>query len=89
MNQIIQFLLGDFILIIVAYQVFANADSPEDAIAARKNGAEGIGLCRTEHMVQIIFNSSWHLKSSFFNQLTHDSTDNDFVYFSFLLLMRG
>ncbi|CAL5198806.1 unnamed protein product [Lathyrus oleraceus] len=31
-------------------KVFANADSPEDAIAARKNGAEGIGLCRTEHM---------------------------------------
>ena len=29
----------------------ANADTPEDALAARKNGAEGIGLCRTEHMV--------------------------------------
>ena len=27
-----------------------NADSPEDAIQARKFGAEGIGLCRTEHM---------------------------------------
>lgn len=28
----------------------ANADTGEDAIAARKFGAEGIGLCRTEHM---------------------------------------
>ena len=27
-----------------------NADSPEDAIQARKFGADGIGLCRTEHM---------------------------------------
>ncbi|KAK7348173.1 hypothetical protein VNO80_22723 [Phaseolus coccineus] len=31
-------------------KVMANADSPEDAITARKNGAQGIGLCRTEHM---------------------------------------
>lgn len=31
----------------------ANADTPEDAITARNNGAEGIGLCRTEHMVLI------------------------------------
>ncbi|MBI4435855.1 MAG: pyruvate, phosphate dikinase [Candidatus Omnitrophica bacterium] len=30
--------------------VRANADIPRDAIAARHNGAEGIGLCRTEHM---------------------------------------
>jgi pyruvate, orthophosphate dikinase len=28
----------------------ANADSPEDAKVARDFGAEGIGLCRTEHM---------------------------------------
>lgn len=27
-----------------------NADTPEDAIIARNFGAEGIGLCRTEHM---------------------------------------
>lgn len=33
------------------FQIMANADTPEDALAARKNGAEGIGLCRTEHMV--------------------------------------
>jgi phosphoenolpyruvate synthase/pyruvate phosphate dikinase len=32
----------------------ANADTPEDALAARNNGAEGIGLCRTEHMVMIL-----------------------------------
>jgi pyruvate, orthophosphate dikinase len=30
--------------------VRANADTPEDAIRARELGAEGIGLCRTEHM---------------------------------------
>jgi pyruvate,orthophosphate dikinase len=30
--------------------VRANADTPEDASRARANGAEGIGLCRTEHM---------------------------------------
>jgi pyruvate,orthophosphate dikinase len=30
--------------------VRANADTPEDATRARKLGAEGIGLCRTEHM---------------------------------------
>jgi pyruvate,orthophosphate dikinase len=28
----------------------ANADTPEDAVAARNFGAVGIGLCRTEHM---------------------------------------
>ena len=28
----------------------ANADTPEDAARARAFGAEGIGLCRTEHM---------------------------------------
>jgi pyruvate,orthophosphate dikinase len=31
-------------------EVWANADTPEDAQRARQNGAEGIGLCRTEHM---------------------------------------
>ena len=30
--------------------VRANADTPEDATRAREYGAEGIGLCRTEHM---------------------------------------
>jgi len=30
--------------------VRANADTPEDASLARSLGAEGIGLCRTEHM---------------------------------------
>jgi pyruvate,orthophosphate dikinase len=32
------------------FGVRANADIPRDAKAARKYGAEGIGLCRTEHM---------------------------------------
>jgi pyruvate,orthophosphate dikinase len=31
-------------------EVHANADTPEDASKAREFGAEGIGLCRTEHM---------------------------------------
>jgi len=31
-------------------RVRANADTPADAVAARRLGAEGIGLCRTEHM---------------------------------------
>ncbi len=31
-------------------RVRTNADTPKDAIQARKFGAEGIGLCRTEHM---------------------------------------
>ncbi len=30
--------------------VRANADIPRDAVVARKFGAEGVGLCRTEHM---------------------------------------
>jgi pyruvate,orthophosphate dikinase len=33
--------------------VRANADTPEDAAKARELGAEGIGLCRTEHMFMI------------------------------------
>jgi len=31
-------------------EVHANADTPADATKARELGAEGIGLCRTEHM---------------------------------------
>ncbi len=31
-------------------KVRTNADSPRDALKARQLGAEGIGLCRTEHM---------------------------------------
>ncbi|MCL1918628.1 MAG: pyruvate, phosphate dikinase [Peptococcaceae bacterium] len=31
-------------------RVLANADTPPDATVAREFGAEGIGLCRTEHM---------------------------------------
>jgi pyruvate,orthophosphate dikinase len=33
-----------------ALEVWANADTPEDAARARGFGAKGIGLCRTEHM---------------------------------------
>ena len=31
-------------------KIRANADNPQDAMVARRFGAEGIGLCRTEHM---------------------------------------
>ena len=31
-------------------EVRANADTPRDALQAKEFGAEGIGLCRTEHM---------------------------------------
>ncbi|MGB8953850.1 MAG: pyruvate, phosphate dikinase [Tumebacillaceae bacterium] len=31
-------------------EVRANADNPEDSIKAREFGAQGVGLCRTEHM---------------------------------------
>lgn len=31
-------------------KVMANADTPKDAAVARRNGAQGIGLVRTEHM---------------------------------------
>lgn len=35
---------------IARQQVWANADTPEDAERAHEFGAKGIGLCRTEHM---------------------------------------
>jgi pyruvate,orthophosphate dikinase len=35
---------------VAVLQVWANADTPEDARRARGFGARGIGLCRTEHM---------------------------------------
>ncbi len=31
-------------------EVYTNADNPRDAAQAKRFGAEGIGLCRTEHM---------------------------------------
>ena len=49
-------LTGDFAAVMAwadgvrRMRVRANADQPEDARAARRFGAEGIGLCRTEHM---------------------------------------
>jgi pyruvate,orthophosphate dikinase len=46
--------LLDFISItkqfIKGFHVRANAETPKDALLARSFGAEGIGLCRTEHM---------------------------------------
>ncbi len=32
------------------FSIRTNADQPQDAVVARSFGAEGIGLCRTEHM---------------------------------------
>ena len=49
-------LTGDFATVMAwadkvrRMKVRANADQPEDARTARRFGAEGIGLCRTEHM---------------------------------------
>jgi len=49
-------LTGDFAVLmgwvdeLRSMQVRANAETPEDARTARKFGAQGIGLCRTEHM---------------------------------------
>ena len=49
-------LSGDFAAIMnlaekyTKVDVRTNADSPRDALVARKFGAKGIGLCRTEHM---------------------------------------
>ncbi len=42
--------LLDWALEVRGCKVRANADTPEDARAAIAAGAEGIGLCRTEHM---------------------------------------
>src|SRR3546814_12329131 len=47
---------GDFAKLMVwadgirRLKVRTNAETPADAEAARRFGAEGIGLCRTEHM---------------------------------------
>ncbi|AJF07132.1 pyruvate, phosphate dikinase [Geoalkalibacter subterraneus] len=49
-------LTGDFAMLMEWVDKFrklkvrTNADTPNDAAVARKFGAEGIGLCRTEHM---------------------------------------
>ena len=50
-------LSGDFAAIMnlaekyTKVDVRTNADSPRDALVARKFGAKGIGLCRTEQMI--------------------------------------
>ena len=49
-------LTGDFAVLmgwadeVRRMKVRANAETPTDARVARSYGAEGIGLCRTEHM---------------------------------------
>ncbi len=51
--------------------VWANADYPEDASRAREYGAEGIGLCRTEHM---FFESERlpHIRKMIMTDLAHE-----------------
>ena len=59
--------------------VLTNADNPEDAARAREFGAEGIGLCRTEHMffeeerrpivVQMIMSEDKDERQALLNQL--------------------
>ncbi|TVU46452.1 hypothetical protein EJB05_05992, partial [Eragrostis curvula] len=41
-------------------KVMVNADTPADAVTGRNNGAQGIGLCRTEHM---FFSSDERIKA--------------------------
>ena len=63
--------------------VWANADYPRDARVARKYGARGIGLCRTEHMFfeqqrlpwvhQMILNASE--AQSYFNKVKRAQAD--------------
>lgn len=60
-------------------KVRANADTPEDARIAREFGAQGIGLCRTEHMFfgkeridlvrQMILSDSLEQRDSFLEKL--------------------
>lgn len=49
----------------------ANADTPEDALTARNNGAQGIGLCRTEHMVSFPIFSNLHEQFSSSSYLSY------------------
>ncbi len=53
------------------FLVRTNADQPEDAKLARSMGAEGIGLCRTEHM---FFDAG---KLEFFQQMIVADTTED------------
>jgi len=59
--------------------VRTNADTPKDALKARELGAEGIGLCRTEHMFfqperlpimqKMILSSSFEERKKFLDEL--------------------
>ena len=66
-------------------EVRTNADTPEDAKTAREFGAEGIGLCRTEHMFfgtgidavreMILADDTIERKQALAKLLTHQRTD--------------
>ena len=65
--------------------VRTNADTPEDAKNARQFGAEGIGLCRTEHMFfgtgidavreMILADDTFERKQALNKLLSHQRTD--------------
>ncbi len=65
--------------------VRANADYPRDAERARKYGAEGIGLCRTEHM----FFESDRLPLVQNMIMAADPTDREAALDALLPLQRG
>jgi pyruvate,orthophosphate dikinase len=65
--------------------VRANADYPRDAERARKYGAEGIGLCRTEHM----FFEADRLPLVQRMIMATDSTERDAALEALLPLQRG
>jgi pyruvate,orthophosphate dikinase len=63
----------------------ANADTPQDAARAREFGAEGIGLCRTEHM----FMASDRLPLVQAMILAENLTDREAALEKLLPLQRG
>lgn len=72
-------------------RVVANADTPEDAKNAREFGAQGIGLCRTEHMFfseerirhvrqMILAHSEVERETALANLLPHQRSDFEEIF---------
>ncbi|MBR1882607.1 MAG: pyruvate, phosphate dikinase, partial [Muribaculaceae bacterium] len=66
-------------------QVYTNADSPRDAKVARRLGATGIGLCRTEHM----FFEGDRIKAMREMIIAHDEPSRRIALDKLLPLQRG
>jgi pyruvate,orthophosphate dikinase len=66
-------------------RVYANADTPQDAARARANGAEGIGLCRTEHM----FLGEERVAAVRAMIFAHEPADETAAYDALVPLQRG